>query len=122
MFCTTFFLIASKFDEIDDRLVFIKDAQEYYQSININRCMNGGGPQNLIPSYSDIVECERLVMKFYDWNINFAVMGPVMFAEAFISMGILAKSSNNGENLVGPKALGLLNNLLELRVSLQNVV
>jgi len=25
VFCTTFFLIASKFDEIDDRLVFIKD-------------------------------------------------------------------------------------------------
>ena len=44
-------------------------------------------------------------MKFYDWNINFAVMGPLMFAEAFISLGTLAKSCNNDESSVGAKTL-----------------
>ena len=118
VFCTTFFLLASKFDEIDDRLVFIKDVQDYYRSININR---GNSGQDLMPSWSDIVECERLVMKFYDWNINFAVAGPLMFAEAFVSLGILAKSSGNGESAVGPKVINHFPSLLELRCSLQNV-
>ena len=80
VFCTTFFLIASKFDEIDDRLVFIKDVQEYYKSIHINR---NSRDEDLIPHYNDIVECERLVMKFFDWNINFTVLSPLMFLEAF---------------------------------------
>ena len=61
-------------------------------------------------------------MRFYDWNINFAVMGPLMFAEAFISMGTLAKSSSNDESSVGDKTLNFINTLLEARVSLQNVV
>lgn len=30
VYLTTFFLISSKFYEIDDRLVFIKDVQQYY--------------------------------------------------------------------------------------------
>jgi hypothetical protein len=30
---TTCFLIASKYDEIDDHLVFINDVQRYYQRI-----------------------------------------------------------------------------------------
>ena len=80
VFCTTFFLIASKFDEIDDRLVFIQDVQEYYKSIHINR---NSRDEDLIPHYNDIVECERLVMKFFDWNINFTVLSPLMFLEAF---------------------------------------
>ena len=71
-----------------------------------------------MPSRTDIVECERFVMKFYDWNINFAITGPLMFAEAFISLGILAKSSGNGENTVGPKAINHFQSLLKL----QNVV
>ena len=81
-FCTTFFLIASKFEEIDDRLVFIKDVQDYYRSININR---NSREEDLIPAWNDIVECERLVMGFFDWSINFTVLGPLMFLEAFLT-------------------------------------
>jgi hypothetical protein len=33
IFTTTCFLIASKYDEIDDQLVFINDVQKYYEKI-----------------------------------------------------------------------------------------
>ena len=32
IFVTTCFLIASKYDEIDDKLVFIEDVQKYYMT------------------------------------------------------------------------------------------
>lgn len=33
IYTTTCFLIASKYDEIDDQLVFINDVQKYYEKL-----------------------------------------------------------------------------------------
>ena len=47
IFTTTCFLVASKFDEIDDRLVFINDVQKYYKSIDFK----ADSGESLIPTY-----------------------------------------------------------------------
>ena len=50
---TTCFILASKYDEIDDQLVFINDVQNFYKKhLNLK---NMGG----VPSYDEIVSCER---------------------------------------------------------------
>jgi len=62
IFVTTCFLIASKYDEIDDKLVFIEDVQKYYMTTKF---------KTQIPKYADIVETERRLMQFYDWDLGF---------------------------------------------------
>lgn len=129
IFCTTFFLIASKFDEIDDRLVFIKDVQDYYRSININR---NSRSEDLIPSWDDIVECERFVMGFFEWNINFSILSPLMFLEAFLAFGNIVRAdcmSETREKSISQvcrdleaQAYQTLDFMLEKRVALSNVL
>ena len=74
IFLTTCFLIASKYDEIDDKLVFIDDIQRYYQSTKY---------RNQIPKYTDVVETERYLMHFYEWDIGFTL--PYHFLEMFLA-------------------------------------
>ena len=45
----TCFLIASKYDEIDDQLVFINDVQKYIQKRG----------ESVKPTYTEVVETER---------------------------------------------------------------
>ena len=66
----------------------------------------------MIPHYNDIVECERLVMKFFDWNINFTVLSPLMFLEAFL----VHDSVQHGYE-IGLKAKQNLDLFLEKRVA-----
>lgn len=82
---TTCFLIASKYDEIDDHLVFINDVQRYYQRL----------PQysTQSPTYNDIVETERMLMKFFEWDLGFVL--PIHFVEMFLANGVLFESENN---------------------------
>jgi hypothetical protein len=84
IFLTTFFLIASKLDEIDDRLVFVSDVQEYFKTTKYLKVM---------PSWSDVVETERHLMKFFDWNISFPL--PIHFLEMFLAQGILFQSDGS---------------------------
>ena len=55
LYSTTCFLIASKYDEVDDRLVFISDVQNYFAS-PVSLATNG---KVIIPQWKDIIECER---------------------------------------------------------------
>jgi hypothetical protein len=71
-------LIASKLDEIDDRLVFVSDVQKYFKTTKYLKVM---------PSWSDVVETERHLMSFFDWNISFPL--PIHFLEMFLAQGIL---------------------------------
>lgn len=82
---TTCFLIASKYDEIDDHLVFINDVQRYYQRI----------PQysTQSPSYTDIVESERMLMKFFEWDLGFVL--PIHYVEIFLANGVLFESETH---------------------------
>ena len=88
VFVTTCFLIASKYDEIDDRLVFINDVQSYYKRLP-------GGPSTIggAPTYTDIVECERLLLKFFEWDLGFVM--PIHFIEMFLANGVLFESEYN---------------------------
>lgn len=91
IFLTTCFLIASKLDEIDDKLVFISDAQKYLKTTKYLKVM---------PSWTEVVETERHLMYFFDWNISFPL--PIHFLEMFLAQGILFKSDgaeNVSENL-----------------------
>lgn len=74
---TTCFLIASKYDEIDDQLVFINDVQKYYNRMGIIQT----------PSWSDIVETERMLMNFFNWDLGFVL--PIHYVEMFLANGIL---------------------------------
>jgi hypothetical protein len=78
IFLTTCFLIASKLDEIDDRLVFISDVQKYYRSTKY---------ASVMPTWTDVVETERHLMYFLDWNISFPL--PIHFLEMFLAQGVI---------------------------------
>ncbi len=53
----TCFLIASKYDELDRHIPFIKDMQAFYKDITSQFAVQ--------PSYKAIIECERKLMKFF---------------------------------------------------------
>lgn len=77
---TTCFLIASKYDEIDDQLVFINDVQKYFTKIGAAHS----------PSWTDVVECERSLMNFFNWDLGFVL--PVHYVEMFLANGVLFES------------------------------
>jgi hypothetical protein len=77
---TTCFLTASKYDEIDDQLVFINDVQKYYNRL--------GDTNN--PTYTEIVETERMLMYFLGWDLGFVL--PIHFVEMFLANGVLFES------------------------------
>jgi len=85
IYMTTCFLIASKYDEIDDQLVFIRDVQRYYT--------RAGHPKHVNPSWTDIVETERLLMNFYGWDLGFVL--PIHYIEMFLANGVLFESEYN---------------------------
>lgn len=91
---TTCFLIASKYDEIDDHLVFINDVQRYY-----NR--QGSSFRDINPTYTDVVETERMLMYFFDWDLGFTL--PIHFVEMFLANGVLFETEYN-KTIVKDKA------------------
>ena len=74
------FLIASKYDEIDDQLVFINDVQKYYKDLGFNK-------NSTNPSYNEIVETERMLMRFFEWDLGFVL--PIHYIEMFLANGVL---------------------------------
>ena len=88
IFVTTCFLIASKYDEIDDQLVFINDVQRYY-----NRLGGQFAQQNMVPTYNDVVETERQLMTFFNWDLGFVL--PYHFVEMFLANGVLFETEHN---------------------------
>lgn len=82
----TCFLIASKYDEIDDQLVFINDVQKYFNRAGLANC----------PTWTEIVETERMLMNFLGWDLGFVL--PVHFLEIFLANGILFESEEITSN------------------------
>lgn len=74
---TTCFLIASKYDEIDDQLVFINDVQKHFAKTGAAHS----------PTWTDVVECERTLMNFFGWDLGFVL--PVHYVEVFLANGVL---------------------------------
>ena len=107
---TTCFILASKFDEIDDQLVFIKDIQSYYRSIDLDSRIykeDSSDNQNkrqrrisAIPSYNEIVDCERHILQFFDWNLSFALCSALPFLEVYIAHGTLVSVTSTEKQLM----------------------
>ena len=51
--------------------------------------------QNLIPTYNEIVETERLLMNFFGWDLGFVM--PIHFVEMFLANGVLFESESNSQ-------------------------
>jgi len=73
----TAFLIASKYDELDDHIPQIKEIQRYVARMERS-------PRS--PSFYEIVECEREIGRFFDWNFGFLV--PQHFIDSFLANGV----------------------------------
>lgn len=113
IYLTTCFLIASKYDEIDDQLVFINDVQRYYRSTAKYKDQS--------PTYTEIVETERQLMHFFDWSISFAT--PYHFLEIFIAQGILFQNetfSPAAHQKLDAKCFKILEDILGKRLSFKN--
>ena len=44
----------------------------------------------LAPKYADVVETERHLMKFFDWDLGFLL--PIHFLEMFLAQGVVFES------------------------------
>eukprot|EP00350_Pseudokeronopsis_sp_OXSARD2_P005090 CAMPEP_0170542442 /NCGR_PEP_ID=MMETSP0211-20121228/1861_1 /TAXON_ID=311385 /ORGANISM="Pseudokeronopsis sp., Strain OXSARD2" /LENGTH=144 /DNA_ID=CAMNT_0010845501 /DNA_START=401 /DNA_END=835 /DNA_ORIENTATION=+ len=80
LYTFTCFLIASKFDELDKNIPFATNLQQFFYQMT----KKDGFPQ---PSYNDIIECERNLMKFYEWDLNFVL--PIHIINALLANGVV---------------------------------
>jgi hypothetical protein len=71
-------MVASKYDELDDNVMLIRDLRGY-----ATRVMDAKST----PSFDDIVECERRLMVKLDWNLM--ILQPIHFLKAFLANGVL---------------------------------
>jgi len=78
----TIFLIASKYDELDENIPMIKDLIRYY-----SRFMPVNVPT---PTFTQIVECERQVMKHLNWELGYIT--PTMIIKLYLANGVVFDS------------------------------
>ena len=81
----TCFLIASKFDELDENIPLIKDLIRYF-----TRSL----PTNMpTPSHNEVVECERVIMKFFNWSLM--IVSPTSVLRSLLANGVLFDSEDS---------------------------
>ena len=93
----TALLISSKYDEIDDNITAIRDLREYVHkqvSQQLRRDLT------LVPSFTQIVECERKLLLFFKWDLKFVL--PLHMVRAFMANGVIF--SNEFEELESMKS------------------
>ena len=77
-------MIASKYDELDENIPLISDLQ---------RLISSSLPLNEhSPSFNEIVECERTVMKFFNWDLMMLL--PVHFVKNMLSNGVIFENES----------------------------
>jgi hypothetical protein len=75
----TCFMIASKHEELDENVTLIKDLVRHFTRI----LPSSSAP----PSFEQIVECERELMVFYNWDIM--VITPTVLTRLFLANGVV---------------------------------
>ena len=80
----TALLIASKFDEVDDNITAICDLRDYVRKQVTQQQRK---ESSLIPSFTQIVECERKLLVFFNWNIKFVL--PLHILRAYLANGVI---------------------------------
>lgn len=79
LYLLTFYLIASKHDEIDDNIPLIKDLARYFVRIL---------PPNVpSPTFSEVVECERELMVFFKWDLM--IVTPTIVLQHYLANGVV---------------------------------
>ncbi len=84
----TCFLIASKYDELDENIPMIKDLIRYY-----SRHMPS---QIQIPQHKEVVESERSIMKLFNWNLM--ILTPTTFLKLLLANGVIFDSEEDSTN------------------------
>ena len=46
--------------------------------------------RNQVPKYAEVVETERQILKFFEWNLGFPL--PIHFLEMFLAQGAVFES------------------------------
>lgn len=82
----TALLIASKYDEIDDNITAIKDLRHYITS-QLHLQNKRREIASYVPTFDDVVECERAMLHHFDWQFNFLL--PLHFVRLFMANGII---------------------------------
>ena len=77
-------LLASKYDEIDNNITAIRDLRSYIKN-QLHQL--GFKDSNLVPTVEQILQCERRMLHYFDWNLNF--MLPLHFVRLMLANGIL---------------------------------
>ena len=90
--------------------MFIKDIQSYYRSIDLDsriykndeddQVIKRGRRQSAIPMYNEIIECERHLLEFFDWNLSFALCSPLPFLEVYLSQGTLVSVASTEKHQI----------------------
>ena len=82
-----FMLLSSKLNECDDNITLMGDLVLFVKS-QLERKMLLD--PELIPTYDQVIECERQILYHFDWNINFIL--PINFLRLHLAQGILFTS------------------------------
>lgn len=77
-------MVASKYDELDENIPLISDLQRIMSSsLSLNE---------QTPTFTDIVECERAVMRYFDWDLM--MLMPSHFVKNMLSNGVLFENES----------------------------
>ena len=79
LYSLTCALIAGKYDELDENIPLISELQRHLSNLlTLNE---------MAPHFNDVVECERQVMRFFNWDLMMIM--PIHFIKCLLSNGVL---------------------------------
>ena len=78
-------MVASKLNECDDNITVMIHLIQYIKN-QVSR-MSSSDKSHLVPNFEEVVECERALLKHFDWNLNFLL--PIHFVRIHLAHGIL---------------------------------
>lgn len=84
----TCFLIASKYDELDENIPMIKDLIRYFSRYLPNSVA--------LPTHREVIESERQIMKFFNWNLM--IVTPTTILKLLLANGVLFDSEESEIN------------------------
>jgi len=79
-----FILIASKLNECDDNITVMNHLIQYIQCQLERKLVKD---KSLVPSFDQVVECERAILNHFGWNLNFVL--PINFVRLHLAQGVL---------------------------------
>lgn len=90
LYQVTVLLIASKHEEIDDNIMSISNLQDYVKKQMVSQYRRDS---HLIPSFSQVVECERKLLNFFKWDLKFIL--PLQMLRSYLANGVLFSNEFN---------------------------